>query len=64
LSDELQRRAAELRAELRKGHEELARLDARRAELRDTMLRITGALQLLEELSRAEPPARVAALGR
>ena len=64
MSDELERRAAELQAELRKGREELARLDARRAELRDTMLRISGAIQVLEELARDGPPARVAAIGR
>jgi hypothetical protein len=64
VSDRLRRRAAELAEELRKGREEMARLDARRAELRDTMLRIGGALQVLEELAREEEPARVATLGR
>lgn len=60
MNDAVARRAAELRAELQKGSEELARLDARRAELRDTMLRIAGALQVLEELSREEPRLRAA----
>jgi prefoldin subunit 5 len=57
-------RLAELRAELAKGREQLARLDAQRAELRDTMLRISGAIQVLEELAEAEPPRNVTALGR
>lgn len=46
-----------LRAELQKGQQEMARLDLRRQELRDTMLRITGAIQVLEELeSQAAAP--------
>jgi prefoldin subunit 5 len=57
-------RLDELRAELQKGREELARLDARRAELRDTMLRISGAIQVLEELAEDEQPRRVSALAR
>jgi ABC-type transporter Mla subunit MlaD len=64
VTDALHRRAAELAEELRKGREELARLDARRAELRDTMLRISGALQVLEELAQDEKPARLATLAR
>jgi hypothetical protein len=44
-----------LRAELQKGQQEMARLDLRRQELRDTMLRISGAIQVLEELQAQEP---------
>jgi predicted nuclease with TOPRIM domain len=52
-------RLTELQAELRKGHEELARAERHRSELRDTVLRISGAVQVLEELAAAEsgPPA-------
>jgi prefoldin subunit 5 len=46
-----------LRAELQKGHQEMARLDLRRQELRDTMLRISGAIQVLEELKAQEATA-------
>jgi hypothetical protein len=46
-------RLAELRDELAEGGRQLAALDQRRAELRDTMLRIAGAIQVLEELSTA-----------
>ncbi len=60
MNEAVAHRAAELRAELQKGHEELARLDACRVELRDTLLRITGALQVLDELSRDEPRLRAA----
>jgi hypothetical protein len=43
-----------LEEEYRKGQQMLAELDQRRAEIRDTMLRIAGAIQVLKELS-AEP---------
>ena len=42
-------RLAELRAEAAKGEQALAELDARRAELGRMMLRIAGAVQVLEE---------------
>jgi hypothetical protein len=47
-------RLQHLKDELQKGHQEMARLDLRRQELRDTMLRISGAIQVLEELSAQE----------
>ena len=49
-----QRRLEELRAELERGREELAAVDAHRAELQATMLRIAGAVQVLEELLAGE----------
>lgn len=39
-----------LRKELEKGQQQMALLDQRRQELRDTILRISGAIQVLEEL--------------
>jgi hypothetical protein len=62
-------RIAQLRAELEKGEQRLRLLDRERQEVRDTMLRISGAIRVLEELleqssqqpSAAEDPlARVA----
>jgi len=47
-------RLTELRAEWEKGARQLELLDRQRAELRETLLRIEGAIQVLEELSRAE----------
>lgn len=46
----MQQTLARLKAELAKGHEQMLTLDQRRQELRDTMLRISGAVQVLEEL--------------
>jgi len=43
-------RLQELRAELEKGNKRLLELDRERQEVRDTMLRISGAIRVLEEL--------------
>ena len=43
-------RLEELRGELAAGEAQMAELDRRRAYLRDTMLRIGGAIQALEEI--------------
>lgn len=43
-------RLAQLRAELEKGQQRLRLLDQERQEVRDTMLRISGAIRVLEEL--------------
>jgi hypothetical protein len=62
-------RLAQLRAELEKGEHKLRLIDRERQEVRDTMLRISGAIRVLEEMleqgsqesSAAEGPlARVA----
>jgi hypothetical protein len=46
----LEKRLETLRAEFSKGEEHLVCLDRRRQEVRDTLLRISGAIQVLEEL--------------
>jgi hypothetical protein len=50
-------RLEELKKELIKGRERIASLDRERQELRDTMLRISGAIQVLEELQAQDPSA-------
>ncbi len=44
-----------LKKEMAKGRERLELLDRERQEIRDTMLRISGAIQVLEELQRDKP---------
>lgn len=41
---------ATLEEEYRKGQKMLAELDERRGQIRDTLLRISGAIQVLQEL--------------
>ena len=43
-----------LRVELEKGQRQMAMFDRQRGELRDTLLRISGAIQVLEELLQSE----------
>ncbi len=45
----------ELQEEYRKGQQMLAELDEKRADIRDTLLRISGAIQVLRELTAGEP---------
>jgi prefoldin subunit 5 len=62
MNTQLATRLAELRAEYEAGQKMLAELDAKRQEVRDTMLRISGAIQVLEELAQAQgSPAEGAA---
>ena len=47
----MQKRLEELRSELAKGQRRLELLDRERQEVRDTMLRISGAIWVLEEMT-------------
>jgi hypothetical protein len=47
---QMEQRLSELRAEHQKGQQMLAETEAKAADLRQTLLRITGAIQVLEEL--------------
>ena len=58
MKDQLQQRLQTLKTELETGEKMLADLDAKRANLRETLLRISDAIQVLEEeLAKAEQPA-------
>jgi hypothetical protein len=46
-------RLKELRAEFERGQQQMVQLDLHRTELRDTLLRINGAIQVLEEMLKA-----------
>lgn len=49
MKDQLQSRLAALKAEYEAGQKVLANLEAQKANLRETLLRISGAVQVLEE---------------
>jgi hypothetical protein len=57
MQERMQARLEELRAELEKGQTELEAVERQRTYLRDTMLRITGAIRVLEELLSGAPSA-------
>ncbi len=49
MKEQLEKRLAELKAEFESGQKVMAELEAKQANLRDTLLRISGAIQILEE---------------
>lgn len=63
MRNRLEQRLAELRNELMVGQKMSNELDVKRAELQTTMLRIAGAIQVIEEVLQTEippPPSRLA----
>ena len=62
MREQLEQRLQELRAEYENGKNVLADLDTRRENVQRTVLRISGAIQVLEELLRnqdnPDAPAR------
>jgi hypothetical protein len=60
--EQLEQRISELRAEQQKGQQMLGELEGRLSELRQTMLRISGAIQVLEELLAGASPEGVTPL--
>lgn len=58
MRDKLQKRLKDLKAEYESGQKVLSELEAKQANVRDTLLRISGAIQVLEEeLANAETEA-------
>jgi uncharacterized coiled-coil protein SlyX len=57
MREKLEQRISELKAEQEKGQRVLAEINARQAELQQTLLRISGAIQVLEELLAGSGPA-------
>lgn len=55
MRSQLQTRITELESEFAAGQTMLADLDSKRADLHETLLRITGAIQVLKELLASEP---------
>jgi hypothetical protein len=62
MREKLEQRVGELKVEQQKGQQMLAELEGKEAELRQTLLRISGAIQVLEELlaGALPPPAMTA----
>lgn len=54
MKEQLERRLQGLKAEFQAGQKMLADLEAQQANLRETLLRISGAIQVLEELLGSE----------
>jgi predicted nuclease with TOPRIM domain len=54
LHEQLQTRLDELQAEFERGKARLAEMEAEEDRLRETLLRISGAIQVLKELIGAE----------
>jgi predicted nuclease with TOPRIM domain len=50
MKQQLEQRLNELRAEFESGQKMMADLESKQANLRDTLLRISGAIQVLEEV--------------
>lgn len=54
---QLEQRIEQLKAEFEAGEKALAELDAKQLNIKNTLLRISGAIQVLEEeLSKESPP--------
>jgi predicted nuclease with TOPRIM domain len=49
MKEQLEKRLSELKTEFEAGQKMIADLDSKQANLRDTLLRISGAIQILEE---------------
>ena len=54
MQDRMKARLAELRAEFAKGKQKLEELDNQTREVQHALLRISGAIQVLEELQQNE----------
>ncbi len=56
MKEQLEKRLAELKSEFEAGQKMLADLEAKKNELQATMLRISGAIQVIEEMLAQEQP--------
>jgi prefoldin subunit 5 len=62
MREQVEQRVGELKAEQQKGQQLLAELEGKQAELRQTLLRISGAIQVLEELLAGAKPGEATML--
>jgi predicted nuclease with TOPRIM domain len=61
MREQLEHRLQELKSEYEAGQKMLADLEVRQAQLRETLLRISGAIQVLEEMLAGSPASGVVA---
>jgi len=54
MREQLQQRLAELKKDFTEGQSRLQEMEAQQALMRDTLLRISGAIQVIEEMLRDE----------
>jgi predicted nuclease with TOPRIM domain len=59
MKEQLQKKIQELRSEYEAGQKMLADLETKQVNLRQTLLRISGAVQVLEEILEGEDPGQV-----
>jgi predicted nuclease with TOPRIM domain len=59
MKEQMQQRLTELKAEYEAGQKMLADLEAKQINLQQTLLRISGAIQVVEELLNDAPQATV-----
>jgi predicted nuclease with TOPRIM domain len=64
MQEQLEKRLAELRKEFESGQARLRELETEQAYIRETMLRISGAIQVLEEALGQETNAKEATTAR
>lgn len=64
LKERIEQRLTELRAEYESGQKALSELEARQANLRTILLRVSGAIQVLEELLAETHPSGPGARSR
>ena len=57
MKDQLSERLTQLKSEFESGQKVLRDLEARQQDVRDTLLRIGGAIQVLEEMLKSEAAA-------
>lgn len=54
MRDQIEKRLSDLKSEYEQGEKMLSDLDARREQVCQTLLRISGAVQILEEMLKVE----------
>jgi predicted nuclease with TOPRIM domain len=64
MKDQLEQRLKELKVEFESGQKMLAELEVKQANLRESLLRISGAIQVLEEELAKESKQESSDLGR